>query len=185
MRRDVIERFEASTERVPMCGCWLWTGAQDRYGYGRFWVEGRLMKAHRAAWTMFRGPIPEGRWVLHRCDVPGCVNPDHLFLGDRADNMTDMARKGRQVFQANPEKIRRGERGPGARITDAQAEEAMRAVAAGESLGSVARRLGVTKGAIWAMKTGRIRRHQFAEITVRPLLPQQPDLLQQTEDAFA
>jgi hypothetical protein len=76
----------------------LWTGAKKAGGYG---VMGRgrrgdlLIKAHRAAWEIFRGPIPEGQNVLHRCDNPGCVNPEHLFLGSLADNAQDMARKGR------------------------------------------------------------------------------------------
>ena len=72
----------------PNTGCWLWLGFISPDGYGT-----RL--AHRRAWELARGPIPDGMLVCHRCDVRHCVNPDHLFLGTHLDNMRDMIRKGR------------------------------------------------------------------------------------------
>jgi hypothetical protein len=83
-------------------GCWLWTGTKvGTMGYG--WIrlrndEGVMAHgavAHRIAYELFVGPIPDGLWVLHRCDTPACVNPEHLFLGNRADNMRDAREKGR------------------------------------------------------------------------------------------
>jgi hypothetical protein len=76
-------------------GCWLWTGGKADHGYGTFWFNGRLTRAHRFAWTTFCGVIPAGSLVLHRCDTPACVNPSHLFLGSQSDNMTDCSTKGR------------------------------------------------------------------------------------------
>lgn len=95
----LIDRFEAQYIPEPNCGCWLWVGA-DRSGsrddgYGQIVVDGKKCAAHRVAWELFRGPIPDGLFALHRCDVMPCVNPDHLFLGTRSDNMRDMTRKGR------------------------------------------------------------------------------------------
>lgn len=78
-------------------GCWLWTGPLDRAGYGKCDKNGRKSsgKAHREIWKLVRGPIPPGLGVLHRCDVPCCINPEHLFLGDQKLNMLDCAKKGR------------------------------------------------------------------------------------------
>ena len=80
----------------PNCGCWLWTGDKSgKMGYGRLMYQGRTRAAHRVAYQIFRGPITDGLLVCHRCDVPLCVNPDHLFLGTYTDNSDDMIRKGR------------------------------------------------------------------------------------------
>lgn len=78
-------------------GCWEWQGAKGTFGYGavNVWPR-RQMTAHRRAWELWHGPIPEGAHVLHRCDNPPCVRPDHLFLGAPADNVDDMIAKGRR-----------------------------------------------------------------------------------------
>ena len=74
--------------------CWNWLGNR-RSGYGRFGIQGKSMGAYRASWLIHRGAIPEGMLVMHRCDNPRCVNPDHLQLGTHADNMADCRAKGR------------------------------------------------------------------------------------------
>lgn len=73
--------------------CWIWTGPRVRGGYGRAGVN----LAHRLAWERANGPIPEGLFVLHRCDNPPCCNPSHLFLGTHDDNMRDRDAKGRTL----------------------------------------------------------------------------------------
>lgn len=80
-------------------GCWLYTGAKNSHGYGTLNFRGRQNIAHRVSWTLHRGEIPPGQWVLHRCDVPRCCNPDHLFLGDAKVNNADMVAKGRHSRQ--------------------------------------------------------------------------------------
>lgn len=81
----------------PNSGCWFWLGSLNNAGYGRISIGGKSTLTHRVSWQVRNGPIPDGLFILHRCDIPCCVNPDHLFLGTAKDNMTDCSRKGRLV----------------------------------------------------------------------------------------
>lgn len=95
----LVARFWAKVNQTPTC--WLWTAAQIR-GYGQFHLpradgKQRTVYAHRYAWTITNGPIADSLQVLHRCDVPLCVNPNHLFLGTQPDNLADARQKGRLV----------------------------------------------------------------------------------------
>lgn len=79
-------------------GCWQWDGYyKSKGGYGNFKYQGKHYMAHRAAYEVWVGPIPEGHWVLHKCDYPPCMNPADLFTGTRQDNIDDMVAKGRHV----------------------------------------------------------------------------------------
>lgn len=102
-----FQRFAKKIERIPFVTCWLWSGATFPNGYGA--TSGGEQLAHRASWRHYNGPIPKGMQVLHRCDVPACVNPEHLFLGTAADNHKDKVAKGRQARGAqHSEAIKRG-----------------------------------------------------------------------------
>lgn len=78
-------------------GCWIWQRGLDKNGYGRSSINRKGVQAHRVSWVIHKGKIPDGMQVLHRCDNPPCVNPEHLFLGNNADNMTDKMKKNRQT----------------------------------------------------------------------------------------
>ncbi|ALC12519.1 HNH endonuclease signature motif containing protein [Sphingopyxis sp. 113P3] len=105
--RDDIARFQSRVSPEPNSGCWLWLGAANEQGrgsfrYGMAGEQKRTGLASRISYEMAIGPIPDGMQVLHRCDVPLCVNPDHLFLGTVTDNMRDMVAKGRHRLTGLP-----------------------------------------------------------------------------------
>lgn len=84
------------TEKVQVSDtCWLFTGRPNNSGYGSIYFNGKKMGAHRASWIYHFGEIPKGIQVCHKCDTPLCVNPEHLWLGTRSQNMKDAVSKGR------------------------------------------------------------------------------------------
>lgn len=140
MDQALRNRFDSRHEPVPECGCWIWTGSTNggkSDGYGKLSVAGKYKSAHRLSYELHRGPIPAGRFVCHRCDTPRCVNPDHLFLGDNAENMRDCFRKGRLPLPVNT----------GDKI--ARLRAALRSGTGGLTSRQIAAKHGVSKGAVW------------------------------------
>jgi hypothetical protein len=99
--KPLADRFHEKYTPEPNSGCWLWDAYVGTSGYGR--LQGRRGKpphtSHRLSWELHFGTIPDDMFVLHRCDVRSCVNPDHLFIGSKGDNNRDAARKGRYPNQ--------------------------------------------------------------------------------------
>lgn len=93
--KTVIERIFERSIPEPNTGCWLWCLGADNNGYGVVRHNGKQDRAHRVSYAETFGEIPNCMHVCHKCDVTSCVNPDHLFVGSRKDNMRDMAAKGR------------------------------------------------------------------------------------------
>ena len=117
-RLPAIDRFWANVMPEPNSGCWLWAGAVMLNGYGRIrGYDGKGIGAHRFSYLAFRGAVPEGMMVCHKCDVPSCVNPDHLWLGTPADNKADCVSKGRHV---------RGEKNHTTILSDADVKEILK-----------------------------------------------------------
>jgi hypothetical protein len=112
--RPLAARFSERYVVNSATGCWEWTGGHSGFGHGTL-ARGGLgsagktkVPAHRVSYELYCGSVPDGLCVLHKCDVPRCVNPDHLFLGTKADNSADMVSKGRST---------RGVAHPGAKLT--------------------------------------------------------------------
>lgn len=154
--RSVEDRFWSRLQVTP--ACWLWLGGTTQYGYGVVNQYGRgasHLLAHRVSWELYNGPIPAGLIVCHRCDVPACVNPAHLFLGTQRDNMRDMRAKGRGRNGPRP----LGSANKSAKLTDDQAREIKRRLAEGETATSIAADFPVGRTTIGWIKSGKIWRH--------------------------
>lgn len=95
MRSTLLEKLQSRTTVTDDGSCWEWTGAKNSYGYGMVLSGKKLLRAHRVMYEMTFDDIPSGMFVMHSCDNPGCVNPDHLSLGTPLSNSNDMVLKGR------------------------------------------------------------------------------------------
>lgn len=121
----------------PSGECILWTGSKTKDGYGVLGIgRNNQQRAHRVAWEVKHGPIPEGLQVCHKCDVPLCINIAHLFLGTAKENRADMIRKGRT-------RAPRGEAHPAAKLTAAQVRTIRKLRASGMKLTEIASRFGI------------------------------------------
>jgi len=89
------ERFWSKVDTGSSDECWEWQAHTHEKGYGQFKLDGQMRWAHRVARELCGGPIPDDYYVLHECDNPACVNPNHLYVGDQQDNMDDMVERGR------------------------------------------------------------------------------------------
>lgn len=142
-----IARFWKKVEKTD--GCWNWTGAKNPLGYGSIGTgeHAKTIGAHVASWLIHYGIPPEGHNILHHCDNPSCVRPDHLFTGTQKDNHWDMRKKGRWWFI--PGKPRFGEENPMAKLTAQDVREIRRIYKPHVvTRPALARRYGVCLGAI-------------------------------------
>ena len=129
-------------------GCWEWAATRDRRGYGRFNIGRTPRLAHRIAWELTNGPIPDGLHACHHCDNPPCVRPDHLFLGTDKDNMQDASRKGRLGHAGL-----RGTTNHKARLVPDQVMEIRRRWADGETSRDLGADFGVAEGTVdWIVR---------------------------------
>lgn len=155
--KSAEERFDASWMGEPNSGCWLWLGRErGSNNYGSLKVDGKNHVAHRYSYKRFVGEIPDGLYVLHRCDNPACVNPNHLFLGTIQDNTDDKVRKGRQakgdrlsIAQKNSPKKPRGELAYNSKLSKAEVEQ-IRILAAERTYPQrkIAKMFGVTQALV-------------------------------------
>ena len=142
--RSVAERL-LEKKRYAESGCWEWTGTLKFDGYGLMRHPVKYVGAHRISYEIFRGPIPDGMQVLHRCDNRKCINPGHLFLGTNADNVADKVKKGRQ-------RRHRGESNPNSKLS---IDDVSLIRSSSETGIELARKYGVTRTCISDIRTGK------------------------------
>lgn len=153
--RPALERFESKYVIDPDTLCWIWTATRLPKGYGLIgWRKNKKtvpILAHRASWEIFHGPIPVNVDVLHSCDNPPCVNPEHLFLGDQQLNMDDMVAKGRSKLG----RVRLyGETNPNVKLSDIQVTDILNSTESHESL---ARKYKMRAEYIGRIRNGKVR----------------------------
>lgn len=152
---SLAERFDGQHVIVAESGCWIWTGHMSATGYGQIKESYATKAAHRVSWELKNGPIADGLFVCHRCDVRCCVNPDHLFLGTCKDNVQDMHKKGRGADRA-------GIKHPRATVTDETISEIKRLSADGVMGKDIAARFDLSRGYVSQLINGVRRANQRA-----------------------
>lgn len=153
MLNQLRDKLERNSERIPFTDCVIWIGAWQNKGYGQTRYEGKTILAHRAAYIVHIGKIPDGLFVLHKCDVPSCINPQHLFLGTQKDNIHDMISKGRGRLGYNSEWYSKF------CADDIRRFRAM--YASGKyTINGLAKKVGITSGGMWKI----IRRKTWKEL---------------------
>jgi hypothetical protein len=150
---SIKDRILAKCIPEPNTGCWLWEGLPNAAGYGRLNIEGRPTFAHRLSHQEFKGPVPDGLFVLHRCDTPACVNPAHLRVGTKADNSREMKERDRKRGPENPV---RGESVGVSKLTEADVRKIR---ADNRTLKAIAADYGVHFSIIWDVKKRVTWRH--------------------------
>lgn len=146
-RKPLMERLLARVEKQDD-GCWLWVGYKNNQGYGHIGRGGRggnMVRTHRASYELHVGPIPDGMLVCHKCDVPACVNPAHLFLGTSKENMQDCVQKGR---------LAKGEASGCAKLTETNVIEIRVMRLSGKTQKSIADHFGISYGHVSKIISG-------------------------------
>lgn len=138
--------------------CHLWLGGVDKWGYGKCHLGSKTWIAHRLSYTIFKGVIPDGMMILHKCDNPRCVNPDHLSAGSNADNTRDKMQRRRHQIHTNPDCIRGANNGA-TKLTTEDVREVRRMREAGVSLSKIGARFGVRMHTIQKLLKGVTWRH--------------------------
>ena len=150
----VIARFWAKVSKGSPEECWIWLASKRNKGYGAFgYTLGEKTiqdRAHRFSFRIHSGEIPDGLFVLHKCDTPACVNPAHLFLGTNDDNVQDMMAKGRHVpggtYCPETAKYKHGESHHNSRLTAEIVKEIRRDRECGLSISKLASKYGLAIG---------------------------------------
>lgn len=162
--RDCAFWFKVGASPIPG-ECHEWRGRCQK-GYGQFWWGGVGKAAHRVAWELAYGNIPDGLWVLHSCDNPPCVRIEHLFLGTPADNTADACRKGRMHYgdahglRKHPERAAKGSDHSAAKLNDTAILEIRRLAASGSvTQRQIAREFGVTFQTVSKIVSGKSWTH--------------------------
>jgi HNH endonuclease len=144
--KELSDRFWSKVRVTDTKSCWLWMGSLRHFGYGQFWYNERSRPAHRFAYENAKGKIPDGKIVMHTCDVPACVNPYHLRLGTYAENSADMALKRRSAA---------GEKNGSAKLKRSQIKEIRALYELGHPQSIISEQFGVSQAHISKIVLGQ------------------------------
>ena len=139
---------------IDVNGCWLWTGPVDKDGYGLFGAA-KFFKAHRASYILFKDEIPLKAFVLHKCDIKGCFNPEHLYIGDAKQNAKDAVQRGQHPTGPNPKKALPHEKNGNSKLKLGQVVQIRELYGKPYSWAGLAKMFGISKRQI-----GRIVREE-------------------------
>jgi len=154
-KKDLVERFWSKVDVRGNDECWNWTAVLNSDGYGHVKISGHHHGAHRVSWELAHGKIPKRMCVCHRCDNPSCVNPNHLFLATHAENMRDMAEKGRAGSNGGSP----GEKNWSSVLTESDVREIRRMLNDGIKQREIGEKFGVSRSTISAIYCGVLWRH--------------------------
>ena len=171
--RPIADRFEEKLDKTTSIrGCWLWTGSPTSNGYGQISRGGKYgaqIGAHVCSWGLRNGAVPKGLCVMHKCDTPLCVNPDHLSLGTHVENVADRVRKNRSAYgdrsgmRLHPERVPRGERHGNSILTTDRVKFIKRDK---RPTRHMARLMGVSQSTVSHIRTGRLWAHVSVDTDV-------------------
>ena len=150
--KDMMSRFKSKLRRRNKNGCIKWSGWKNENGYGKFSVGNIYKLAHRMAYELFVGKIPEGKFILHKCDVPDCCNVEHLYIGTQEDNMRDVRERNRRNNS--------GSKNGHAKLTEKEVIY-IKSLLKTVSCAKLSREFGVSESCIHDIKHGR----SWSEIT--------------------
>lgn len=155
---EVLDRFWSKVAKGPASDCWLWSGRRDHHGRATFWLP--LVKKHifaaRAVLALEGGYMPGPEtFACHTCDNPACVNPGHLWWGNRSDNMKDCGAKGRHGFQTR----RLGGNNPQAKLSENDVRAIRLRYQNGERPGVIGRDYGILSQSVWKIAARKAWRH--------------------------
>lgn len=162
-RQSLGDRFWSKVQVAGPSDCWEWKAYRNKAGYGVFGWTNKTTLAHRTAWGLEFGEIPEGMCVCHTCDNPACCNPSHLFLGTHRDNMGDCQKKGRHSWSANKPATRVSPTQGNFKLNEWQVVGAMSRWLMGHSGAQISRDLGVVPECVYAICNGVRWAHLFEE----------------------
>lgn len=143
----VLERLLNKT-KLSETGCLEWTGYCQKTGYGRIKVSGEALTTHRVSWETYKGKIPMGMHVLHKCDNRKCVNPEHLYLGTQLENNQDTWKRKRRLPMA-------GENSPRVKLTDEQVLEIIKCKLTPKQISD---QYNISSSYVWSLRNLKTRR---------------------------
>lgn len=151
-KEHVAMRLANGCDINDVTGCWEWRKHRNNHGYGKLTINGRGCYAHRLAYQLVKGDLPQGMEVMHSCDNPACINPEHLSAGTHSQNMKDCTYRGRAKM---PAVSVRGERNGAAKLREVDIRSIRRLLDKGCTQREIADRFGISQSQVSHIKLGR------------------------------